>query len=225
MVQSKQVAVAATPHTEISVTNASFAEHGYQSMRELVGAIVAVTQGSARKSYASGPLSANVLNVTAGAAAAGFSTFGFRLRITASHLNWAFRPILVDIGPVLNTAGTLSIPAPVISMALLSRRLPIDVFILSPSNAAGYGTVSLGTQDDVVLAGATTVGNGVLVRTLADATTFAIIESLNARDLIARTIAGQEGFAPPSSNERILPLGIRDASWDNEADDEFDGVY
>jgi hypothetical protein len=143
-------------------------------------------QGESRKSFVQGNLNSNLFNVTAGTATAGIATFGWRIRLTASQLNFAFRPFIIDIGPVLNTAGVLTIPTPVITFAVQARRMPVDIFVISPANAAGLATIVPGVQDEIVAAAATTLRSGVLIRTISDASTFGVIETLNARDLVSR---------------------------------------
>jgi hypothetical protein len=228
MASSRQLAMSETPMTEIVVTNAAATFHAYSSLKELMTACYAAVQGESRKSFASGALSASLFNMTAGTAAAGIKTFGWRLRFTASQLNFAFRPISVNIGPILNTAGVLSIPSPVLSFQFISRRMPVDIIVISPANAAGLATITQGSQDDVVLTTTTSANNGVQVVSLADANTFATIETLNARDLIARPtqlLGNSSSDAVYDDDERYgsggsQPFGgIRDGIRDD------DGVY
>jgi hypothetical protein len=224
MTACKQIALSLTPNTEIVVVNNSCLYHSYVTQQELGTALMTAARGESRKSLsptAGGALSANVFNCTAGAAAAGFAVFGWRLRVTASALNFDFRPILVDIGPVLNAAGVLSIPTPVVTLALLTRKLPIDVILVSPANAGGQATIVAGQQDEVVLAGATTASNGISVRSLGLATVFASFESLNQRDLNTRSVAGQEG----GSIDQGITTGIRDEEEGGSEDPDEDAVY
>jgi hypothetical protein len=179
-------------------------------------------QGESRKSFAQGNLSANFSNIANGTAAPGIPVFGWRIRLTASVLNFAYRPILIDVGPVLNTAGVFTVPTPIVSLAVQGRRLPIDVFIISPANAAGLATIVPGVQDEVIATTTTTVRNGIVIRTLADANTFAVIETLNARDLVTRgtafgaLCADEDGDfeAPTLSDSEGLYSGIRDEDDD-----------
>jgi hypothetical protein len=214
MVSSRQVAVAATPGTEIEVQNASAVYHGYKSVHEFRSACLAAVQGAADKETRSGALSAAVTCVNNGTAAAGFDVFGWRLRLTASQNNYAFRPFIVDVGPVLNTAGVFTVPSPIITFAVYSQRLPCDLFVVSPANAGGLATIRPGTHNQTTATTQTTTQNGILVRTLADANTFAVISSLNARDLVSR--AGAWGCADEEDSEEdflggteVYP-GIRD---------------
>jgi hypothetical protein len=186
MAANRQLVVSATPLTELVILNASTPFHGYRSQRELVTACFSAVQGESRKSFVQGNLNSNLFNVTAGTATAGIATFGWRIRLTASQLNFAFRPFIIDIGPVLNTAGVLTIPTPVITFAVQARRMPVDIFVISPANAAGLATIVPGVQDEIVAAAATTLRSGVLIRTISDASTFGVIETLNARDLVSR---------------------------------------
>lgn len=220
MIATKQFAVTLTPYSEIAVTNASAVQHGYSSLRGIITGAQAAVRGAANKDIQSAALSAAVFNVTAGAAATGIRTFGWRLRLTASALNYAYRPFIVDVGPVLNTAGVLSIPSPVVTFAVISRRMPCDVIVLSPSNAAGLLTIVEGTQAEVVAAAATTTNNGISVRSLGDANSFAVFETLNARDLISRpTQLVGEGACSDEEEDAVY-----DTLMDEAEEEEDDGL-
>jgi hypothetical protein len=144
--------------------------------------------------------------------------FGWRLRVTASMLNFDFRPILVDIGPILNTGGTLTVPNPVVSLALVTRKLPIDMIVISPANAGGQATIVAGQQDEVIATTTTSATNGISVRSLGTATVFASFESLNARDLVGRPVSGQIGGGMSEG----VQTGIRD---EEEEDAVYDDVF
>lgn len=219
IIETQQVAVALTPMTELTVINQSALQHGYKSMRELATAAYSAVQGESRKAFnaavsaattavLSGALSADVFSGLAGATAAfGIKTFGWRVRITASQLNFAFRPVQIDVGPLTGNAGPAQLlPTPVLSLAIVPRRLPVDVVILSPANSAGLFTLVPGSVQSVVGTTGTTDSNGVAIRSLSDATAFAAIESLNMRDLTSRLAEGNlpkdEAFG-----------GMRDASY------------
>lgn len=186
MVRSRQLMVSLTPYCEIKVINASAVYHGYKSIGEVQSAAYAAVQGEPQKDVRSAALSANFFSANTGVTSDGIATFGWRLRITASSLNFAYRPIFVDIGPVNNAAGTLTIPTPVVTIALFPRRLPLDVVVFNVANAAGYFTIRPGRSNNNVDAGVTSAFNGIGIRSLADANTFGVIESLNSRDLITR---------------------------------------
>jgi hypothetical protein len=222
MAATRQLAVSATPMTELIILNASTPFHGYKGLRELVTACFAAVQGEARKTLVTGSLGANLFNATAGAALAGIPTFGWRIRLTSSQLNFAFRPFIIDIGPILNTAGVLSIPTPVITFAVQPRRLPVDIFVISPANAAGLATIVPGMQDEVILTPLLSSRSGVLIRSMADATQFGIIETLNARDLLSRASSFNELCAP---NDEDIFEG-RDAVYDEpESEDQDEEGY
>lgn len=206
IIASRQLVVSATPLTELVITNASTPFIGYRSMRELVTACYSAVQGESRKSYVQGSLNGTLVNIANGTAAAGIPVFGWRIRLTASVLNFAYRPILIDIGPILNTGGTVfTVPNPVVSFAVQSRRLPVDIFVISPANAAGLATIVPGTQDDITATTTTTARSGVLIRTLSDANTFGIIETLNARDLVARATSFGELCASDEDDDEVGP--------------------
>jgi len=192
MVNSKAVAVAFQPRVNITIVNQSLQQHGYTNQKELVTAMVAACQGDGNKSVLTGALNANVSNIINGTAAPGFDVAAWRIRLTASMLNFAFRPIFVNVGPVLNTAGVWTCPNPVIRFIVLAERAPVDILVLSASNANGLATVVRGVSGETTATTTTTTRNGVVVESLGDANTFAMIESINARDLIAHPNGGQE---------------------------------
>jgi len=148
--RTRALAVAATPHTEIVVTNASTTFHGYSSMRELGASCLAAVQGAAAKSISSGAADATLRSTTtagAGTSTAGTTVFGWRLRVAGSLTNFNYRPVEVNVGKVLTSGanpGVVTIPTPILSLQLFARRLPLDVFILSVENAGGLATVSPG---------------------------------------------------------------------------------
>jgi hypothetical protein len=189
MVATRAIAASLVDGVTIVVTNGSAVYHGYPTMPKFENALAIACRGVGNKSFATGPLNANVVNVTAGTAAPGFPTWGFRIRLTGSPTNYARRLHLVDIGPILNTAGVLSCPNPVVTLGVQGTAAPIDLIALSPSRATGLMTVTEGVQDAVVAAGATTPGNGVLIRSIGDVNTFAEIESLTQLDLLSRPVA------------------------------------
>jgi len=192
--RTRSLAVSATPHSEIVLTNAATTFHGYSSLRELSTACLSAVQGEARKEIDNGPLSATFCSGnTAAAAAQGVTVFGWRLRITASINNFAYRPITVTIGATTGAAGvgsnnaTIAAADTVAEFQIFARRLPVDVFFLSVSNAGGLATVTPGGFDSNLAATKSFPSrNGIIVSSLADGTTFAAIESLTARDLLAR---------------------------------------
>lgn len=192
MVETKAVAVALQREVNITVVNASLQQHGYQSMDELVTAFIAASQGDGAKDVRQGALNANVSNMLDAAASPGIDVAAWRLRLTASDLNFAKRPIFVSIGRVLNTAGVFSVPNPVVRFVVYANRAPADIIVLSPSNANGLATIIRGTQAESFPTTVTSARNGVVIENLGDANTFGIIESLNSRDLIAHPKAGQE---------------------------------
>lgn len=200
MAKTGAVAMSLTPYCEIAVQNASATFHGYASPDELITSCLAAVQGEARKDTRSSNLNANAANVTDGTAAAGIPVFGWRLRLTGSALNFAYRPFIIDVGPILDTAGAFSVPTPVITFAAIARRLPVDILILSPANAGGLMTIVPGTQADVIATTTTTSRSGVVVRTLSDTTQFAVFETLNARDLISRPTERRTSLVPQDND-------------------------
>lgn len=226
MVATQQIAISLTPDAELVVLNDSAVQHGYRSYSDLITAFTAVVQGAAQKrigvSLAAGvaltpslPLNADLFSGFVGAAVTeGVRVFGWRIRLTASQLNFPYRPIQIDVGPLVGAAGpTVSLPNPVLSLVVTPRKAPVDVIVLSPSNAAGLFTVTVGGSASTVAAPAdTTVSNGVAIRSIADANVFAMVESLNQRDLTKRVIGGASVEADFSGfYDNVFP-GMRDSN-------------
>jgi len=202
MATTRQAVLALTPNCEIAVDNASAVFHGYGSLRELYTACTAVCQGSAQKSVGAA-LSGNTTGLVSAQAMSGAAfavtnktiaasdtntVFGWRVRITAAVTNFAYRPVRVQVGTVVASATALAAPtSPVLSFLVIPRKLPVDVIVLSVSNAAGYFTVVPGFINN-------SLGTTLSVQTICspdtvDANTFVSFESLNARDLISRSTA------------------------------------
>lgn len=186
LARTRNVAVAMTPHTAFVVTNASFGELGYNTIEDTVAAATAATQGSARKTYVVTSGTNAVASITNnGASPTDINpVFGWRVRASASFSNNNFRPVLIDVGPILNNAGIFTCPTPIFSVAAVSQKIPLDIFVLSTANAGGVATIVPGASD-LVTTGATTVQPGLLVRALSSDYTVTI-ESFNSRELISR---------------------------------------
>lgn len=220
--RTKQLAAAMSRGVEVNVTNASMLQHGYSSMRELASAAMIATGGESRKDYRQGALNANVSNVLSGASAlAGITVFGWRIRLTGSFNNFSYRPVTIQIGPVLNTAGVFTVPNPVLTVVVTPMVLPADIFVLSPANAGGLATIYGGTQAETLVTLTTSARNGVVIESIGEANTFGIIETLTQRDLIARptnqSIEDMDGVPnpiPETFEGNVGFGGIRDAAQD-----------
>lgn len=235
-VRTRQVAISMTPYVEIAVNNASALMHGYSGLTTLLDAANAAVQGNVSKGFSansgvaaavngiSNPLNTtdqfSVGGVNAATGTAGAVVFGWRVRLTGSLTNWAYRPIQMSIGQPTVTAGAITQVAPVFSCIIVARRLPVDIFVLSPSNAGGVFSISPGRSSDILGNNDTLAAfNIVKVTNLSDANTFVTFESLNARDLMSRL--GPVGCASDAvydgagseigSGDDVYP-GIRDAS-------------
>lgn len=143
---------------------------------------------------------------------AGFAVFGWRVRLAGSVTNFSFTPLRIDVGLPSITGGgaapttnqnvapaTLTAANTVLSLIVFPRRTPVDLLILSVGNAGGVATVVPGLCDQVVAYSATATTatqNHCIVNSdyaVQNASMFATIESLNSRDLIARSPAPKEG--------------------------------
>lgn len=187
LAETKQVALGLSPGVEIMVTNNSTTFNAYSSLRELVSACYAAVQGASAKTWAQGALNAIMPNATSGTAAAGTPVWGWRIRLTGSVNNFAARPIQIDVGVLANSAGgVLSCPSPVLTLVVYAPKAPCDIIVLSPSNAGGAATVVRGQNAEVIATSTSSSYPGILIANISDANTFGIVESLNARDLIAR---------------------------------------
>lgn len=187
-VATKAIAVPLDGCSQVVVTNNAAGQHGFQSRREFATALFAAARGRADKSYQTGALNANVFNMTPGTAAAGVVVFGWLCRYTGSDNNFSKRPLQLNIGPVNNAAGTLSIPTPVLSLLVYPRTSACDFIVFNPANAAGLMTITNGSSGDVVAASATTTDNGIGALSLSDANSFISFESLNQRELVMHGI-------------------------------------
>jgi len=201
-VKTRQVAFSLTPGCEVTLINDTAMYHGYDSLRSMITACHAAVAGSSGKrkggvieannagfTNGSVPLTTDVGSAgDAAAAAAGVGCFGWRVRISGSFSNFAYRDMVIATGILSNVTATglLSITTPVLQLVVTPRVIPADIFILNVANAAGYGTIVPGNTGQLLAADGDTALNGVLIN-LVDATTFASIESLNARDLLTRT--------------------------------------
>lgn len=211
----RQIALALTDATELNVVNESALFHGYSSLRELVTACYVAANGNPYKNYQRGTLSANLSSCPAAVTSgrADIFTWGWRLRITASSLNFTFDLITFKVGPVTNTAGVFDVSATnlVLEVATLPRRLPLDIFVLSPANAAGLMTVVPGAQNQAVTAGNTSTRPGIVIMAV-DANTKGVIETLNQRDLTARNSTPAQ-YDHGGGNPAVdWVTGIRDAA-------------
>lgn len=220
--KSRVVALSLTPLCEVVVTSRAAIQHGYATVGAIEVAAQSVINGDSGKVIGAGSATASSLStsqnlngaafsVSAGTAANGTVCFGWRVRLTASMNNWAFRPIQIDVGPALNTTGTISIPTPVVSMVVLARRLPVDILIYSVSNGNGIFSITPGEIGNVIAASATSTRNAIGVQSLGDSNTFVTFESLNVRDLMARGVMGTT--APDESYASMRDesyAGIRD---------------
>lgn len=226
---TQQAAISLTPDCEVVVLNDSAVQIGYSSVEELIVAIQTVVQGDPRKRIGvaatagtalvpSDTLAADRFSGVVGATPSeGVRVFGWRVRLTASQLNYSYRPIQIDVGPIVGAAGPVQdITAPVVSFAVIARRFPADLIVLSPSNGAGIFTIVRGGSSQVTDATSTSVSNGLAVRSIGDASTFCMIESLNQRDLTRRAVV-------PASSVGLTSRSM-DGKWGGVYDEVFPGM-
>ena len=227
MVQNRQFAVALTPDTSLINNDNRFMFHGYNSLGEMTTAAQAVVQGNSVKRISANtgaagianvlslPLSADAfscggVNAATGTPAA--TVYGWLIKLTGSINNFSYRPIQIDIGPPTVALGVVTLPTPVVSLAVQTARLPCEIFILSPSNASGVATLRPGRSASIL---GTNDSQGdfniAAVRSIADANTFVSFESVNAMDLASRAIGAGAADADEFdwSGTRVL-TGIRD---------------
>lgn len=221
---SRQVALAMTPDCELTLLNDSAVFHGYSDLSQLLTACYAATNGAVGKVLGAADTNDTALSLSlplsmapgtdglfSGVAAAtatnGQRVFGWRLRLTGSLTNFSFRPIQVDVGRVTGAAGPVqTIASPVLSIAVVPRKLPVDLIVLSVANAGGLMSVTEGQSGYGSGASGTSAFNGLVIRGTSDSNVFGTIESLNARDLMDRSL---RQIKPQKDNEFFE--GIRDA--------------
>jgi hypothetical protein len=236
LAHTKQVALSLTPDTDLVVLNNSAVLHGYQKKAGLDTSMLAACQGESRKSVGAADtndtaltpgglaLSADVFSGIANATfSEGIAVFGWRIRVTGSFNNFAYRPLQIDVGTILGAAGPVqTMPAANVVLSLLAfpKRLPVDLLVLSVSNGAGLFSVVPGSMQSQSGVANTTTRNGIAARSLADANTFATFEGLNQRDLIAR-FGSCDGVLDEEEEDAPVFSGIRDAFEENF--DLFDG--
>jgi hypothetical protein len=214
-VKTRQVAISLTPGVEIVVTNASGVSHGYRDEDALVRAADSATRGNAVKTISTGTLSAPLTSIqaTGSGGLVESNVFGWRVRISASINYFNFAPYTISVGLITFGASQApSISTPVISFNVIARRIPIDILVLSPSNAGGVFTLvpgSSGTVGSSTTNPTTTAQSGLLIST-ATSNDSGTIESLNARDLMVRAGVGQNSQKRDSINYDLF-RGIRDS--------------
>ena len=221
-----QIGAALTPRTSIEVINASALQHGYRSIGDLKAAVAAAMQGASGKSLgaATGAVTTGLTTslvattdvygcYTTASPVPGVPVFGWRVKVSASVLNFAHRTYQVDIGPgVTSAVPALTLPTPVVSLAIDAHNPVAEFVIMSPSNGAGMFTIVPGVQGQGIGASLNSSGNIVAVRAI-DSNTFVTITSINARDLLNR---------PQISSFRDEDYGIEEEFDDLFADADVD---
>lgn len=220
---SRQVALAMTPECEVALLNDSAVFHGYSNLSELLTAAYAATGGAVAKvmgvadtndtslvlsaALSMAPGSDGLFSGYAGATASeGTAVFGWRVRLTGSLTNFSFRPLQIDVGKVTGGVGPVqTIASPVLSIAVIPRKLPVDLIVLSVANAGGLMSITAGGSGTVSGTSGTSTRNGLVVRGASDSNIYATIESLNARDLMDRSLANMR-----ASKDAEFFEGIRD---------------
>jgi hypothetical protein len=215
--------ISLTPGAEIVTVNNSAVKLGYTSIDQLMVAINAAVQGQATKAiggagnntletFAKGITGASMAENVSGTqfdSLTGTYVFGWRIRVTASELNFARRPIVIDIGNMTSDATATTISSPVFTALVYpTSKAPIDIVVLSVSNASGLFTVVPGDCGNGIGANNTTgTGrNSVALRAYtSDTVHFANVESLNARDLLKRF-----GYGDASNDDHLAESYNRD---------------
>lgn len=223
MVKKQVPILSLTPGVEIVTVNNSAVKLSYTNLDMLMVAVNAAVQGQATKAI--GAASDNTGETFAGGilgremtgnlSATQFDTggtstlvFGWRVRVMASELNFARRPIVIDVGPMTSGLTTTTIGTPVFTaLAYPTTNAPIDIIILSVSNASGLFTIVPGDAGNGLGVSSSGTGrNAVVVRGDAALTShYAVIESLNARDLIKRF-----GFGDVAADDANFETANRD---------------
>lgn len=216
LANTRQLAMSLTPYCELQIMNASALYHSYTSAQSLVSACMTAVAGENRKQVTNGALSANLYSVAptgATGALANFAAFGWRIRLTASLLNFDYSPFTINIGPVAYSATgaalTITPGTPTFTILATPRRLPVDILVLSASNAAGLATVVAGSAGVCGTSDLTAVNIPSCWVTLKSSSFSGVIESLNQRDFISRG----------------NPCGARDAFSEVQEDAVYDAVY
>lgn len=230
MVQTRQIISSLTPLTEIVLGNASAVFHGYSTVQQLYTACQSVINGAPEKAQGVAGASDTDLTVSAAmnvrrytscvgtAALVGTPCFGWKMRVTASYNNFAFRPIKINVAKLQNVGGSINAVTTASAIAtyyVRARRLPVDIIILSPGNAGGIFTITPGVMNERLTTGSTSNSVGLEIE-IIDANTFVEVESLNARDLVQRTVlpavqdAVYDHGDDPHGSQPMYP-GIRDA--------------
>jgi hypothetical protein len=173
---------------DVKLLDAGTTQLGHSSMGELVTLMMQSAGGATGTDTIESVATAAVVSDSAGAATRiGTQVAAFRIRLSASNLNWTGQPITINQGLLTNTAGTLAVSTSRLKLRVTPKRgyNVVDLLLLSVANAGGMYTTAVGGVAGTVLATETSTWNGIVISALSSSYN-AMIEPVNQRDLIAR---------------------------------------
>lgn len=219
MAQSRVcVASFGKPPAELVPTNSAGAMYlGYNSLPDLVSGCNAAVQGDSDKVFVASLLGANTAYTTIGSVATatvGTLVFGYRVRIAAPPLTFTSQPVRVQYGYPTLTAGVVSMTAAntILDLQVVPLAMRTDVILMATRNAQGWGTIAPASINNASADNAVSGYRGLVVTVPTSSTYNITIESLNARDMIARGV-GNNAFGPQAQHD-----WLRDGS-------EWEGGY
>jgi hypothetical protein len=183
MASQSRFAMSLDPENSIFVGPTDPLMLSYPSVSQLLLACQLAVQGDATKvdNMALWPAQGVPTNLTVAAGLA--RVFGIRVRVSNSVLNFKFGTYRIQM-----VSAASGVPVVQSTVNVVVRKLPIDIIILSISNAAGIATVVPNEDPGVRLLAA---DNPALVPT----SDVIYVEGLNQRDL---------GFASPLQNTQVV---------------------
>lgn len=194
MAKNRAIAVADATRATIRVINSSFVQHGYSSLSSLVNGARIAAGGASEKGIVNSAMGSAVSSADTAVAASlvgSVRCFGWKIRLTASVLQFSGAPYFLNVGFPTGAVGAgqqnalVSDSNAIFRLAVYAIRPPVDVFVLALSNGAGFGTLVPGAVNEVCAVST----QGTLLAVSAAAVTAdnnITIETLNERDLISR---------------------------------------